>query len=318
MNKTVPVIAFLILAIMAVLIVGFAAYQALTTQVIFGVILAVLFLGLLFGLYNESKSLSSCVADNLFSQKNLINAGCVLIGALVTYALDYELKLGAVVAAGAVGLAAGLFVKDNAAALYTGAFIGMASKTVLPSYPQVIVAGVLAGIIYVMALTVCGGLGGKLGTMAVTGVVVTALGLGTGFAKPAAVPPWSIGWEIVVAAVVGAVAAYYINNNMKKGPVIGSAVVGLAGGLIALLFKTIPNIGTLATVIICASFAGMSNTKRVPTMLRMAIVGVALGLVYIFDTPFLGGAGGKLGLMAFGSNMAIRGLADAWTQFGKK
>ncbi len=317
MNKSVPVIGFLILAIMALSVFGFAAYNALTSQVAFGVILAVLFLGFLFALLNESKALASAKAENLFGQKNLINLACVIVAALVAYALSFNLKLGAVVAAGAVGVVAGLLVKDYAAALYTGALIGMASKTVLPGFTQVIVAGVLAGIVYVLALAVFGGFGGKLGTMAVSGVTATALILGTGFNKPAAVPAWSVGWQLLVAAVIGAVASYYVNNNLKQGPVIGSAAVGLVAGLIALAFKTIPNIGALATVIICGSFAGMSNTKRVPSMLRMAIVGVVLGLVYMFAAPFLGGAGGKLGCMAFGSNMAVRGLSDAYAKFGK-
>ena len=318
MNKSVPVIGFLILAIMALSVFGFAAYNALTSQPLFGVILAVLFLGFLFTLLNESQALSSAKAENLFSQKNLINAACVLVAALVAYALSFNLKLGAVVAAGAVGVVAGLLLKDYAVPLYTGALIGMASKTVLPGFTQVIVAGVLAGIVYVLALTVFGGFGGKLGTMAVSGVTATALILGTGFNKPAAVPAWSVGWQLLVAAVIGAVASYYVNNNLKQGPVVGSAAVGLVAGLIALaLPKAIPNIGALATVIICGSFAGMSNTKRVPSVLRMAIVGAVLGLVYMFAAPFLGGAGGKLGCMAFGSNMAVRGLVDAFAKYGK-
>jgi hypothetical protein len=318
MNKTVPVIGFLILAIMAISVFGFATYKALTTQILFGAILAVLLAGFLFTLWNESKALSSAKAENLFGQKNLINVACVLVAALVAYALNFNLKLGAVVAVGAVGVVAGLLVKDYAAALYTGALIGMASKTVLPGFTHVIVAGIVAGIVYVLALAVFGGFGGKLGTMAVSGVTATALALGTGFNKPAAVPAWSVGWQLLVAAVVGALASYYINNNLKQGPVTGSAVVGLVAGLIALAFpKAIPNIGAMATVIICGSFAGMSNTKRVPSFVRMAIVGAVLGVVYMFAAPFLGGAGGKLGCMAFGSNMAVRGVFDAFDKFGK-
>jgi hypothetical protein len=313
--KSVPVIGFLILAIMAASVFGMAAYIALTTQVVFGVILAVLFAGLLFTLYNESKTLASAKIENLFGQKNLINFACVIVGGLVAYYLNFNLKLGAVVAAGAVGLVAGLLVKDYAVALYVGSFIGMAGKTVLPSFPQVLVAGVLAGIVYVLALAVFGGFGGKLGTIAVSGVTATALLLGTKF-KPGAIPPWSWGWELLVVGVVGAVAAFYLNNNLKQGPVVGSAAVGLAAGLIALAFKTIPNIGPLATMTICASFAGMSNTKRF-SIVPMAVVGVVVGLVYMFASPFLGGAGGKLGCMSFGSGMAVRGLMDAYAKFAK-
>lgn len=311
--KSIPVIGFLILSIMALSVFGFATFKALTSQPIFGVILAVLLLGFLFTLLNESKALSSAKADNFFSQKNLITLASVIVAAVAAYALNFNLKLGSVIAASAVGVIGGFFFKDYAAALYAGSFVGMASKAVLPGFPQAILAGILAGVVFVLAQAVFGGFGGKLGTIAVSGVTMAGLVLSSKFSTPA-VPAWTLGWQLIVVSVVAAVAAYYINNNLKQGPVIGSAVVGLVAGLIA---KVIPSTGPLATMAICASFAGMANTKRITNAIQMATVGVVLGIVYMFASPFLGGAGGKLGCMAFGSCMAVRGVMDGFAKFTK-
>ena len=306
MNKSVPVIGFLILAIMAASVLGFATYQAWTSQLVFGVILTVLALGFVFAVFNESKALSSAKVEGLFGQKNLITLLSVVVGGLVAYALNYNLKLGAVIAASVVGLLGGFLVKDYAAPLFCGSFIGMASTKVLPGYGQVLVAGIVAGIVYVLAMAVFGGFGGKLGTIAVSGVTITGLALAGVFAHPA-VPKWNVGWQLLVVSVVAALASFYLNNNLKQGAVIGSAEVGLVDGIIG---KFVPSFAPLATMAICASFAGMANTKRFPDLWQMGVVGVVVGLVYMFSAPFLGGAGGKLGCIAFGSCLGVRGVLD--------
>jgi hypothetical protein len=172
--------------------------------------------------------------------------------------------------------------------------------------------------VYVLTLAVFGGFGGKLGTIAASGCVITWLCISTEFVHPA-VPKWDVGLLLVVTAVVATVATYWLNNTRKQGPVMASAVVGLLGGL--LLPALHKDAGAMmAAVAICASFAGMSNTKRMPSWIPMAVVGVSVGLVYMFANPFIGGTGGKLGTMAFGSTMAVRGLMDLVAKFtgGKK
>jgi len=304
--KSVPFIGFLILAVMAASVFGFATYQAWTSQFVFGIILTVLLLGFLFTIYNEFKGLSKAKAAGLLSQKNLITVACVIVGALTAYALNYNLKLGAVIAASVVGLLGGFLVKDYGAPLFCGSFIGMASTKVLPGFGQVLVAGIVAGVVYVLAMAVFGGFGGKLGTIAVSGVTITGLALAGVFAHPA-VPKWNVGWQLLVVSVVAALASFYLNNNLKQGAVIGSAAVGLVAGIIG---KFVPSFAPLATMAICASFAGMANTKRFPDLWQMGVVGVVVGLVYMFSSPFLGGAGGKLGCIAFGSCLGVRGVLD--------
>jgi hypothetical protein len=291
---------------MALSVFGFAAYQAWISQPVVGIILTVLLVGFLFTLVNESKGLSAAKTENLFSQKNLLTFVAVVVGALVAYTLNYNLKLGAVLAASIVGLVGGFLVKDYATPLYVGSFIGMSAKALLAGHGQVAVAAVIAGIVYILTLAVFGGFGGKAGTIAVVGSVLGGLVVAGKFGHPA-VPGWNVGWQLLVVSLVASVASFYLNNNLKQGPVIGSAAVGLVAGLIG---KAVPSFGPLATMAICASFLGMSNTKRFPSILPLGLAGLVVGLVYMFSAPFLGGAGGKLGCTCLGSGMAMRGLMD--------
>jgi hypothetical protein len=90
---------------------------------------------------------------------------------------------------------------------------------------------------------------------------------------------------------------------------MASGIVGVVAGLILpVLFPEIG--GTLAVMAICASFVGMSSAKHFPNALPLAVAGLFLGLIFIYSMPFLGGAGGKLGTMAFGSGLAVRGFMD--------
>jgi hypothetical protein len=318
MNKSIPVVGFLILAVMALLVYGYAAYDAFVLQPVMGVVLALGVVGILFTLFNESKALSSAKADALFSNKNIYSFLAVVAGALLSHWLNVDLKLGLVVGSALVGLLAAFFVPDYAVAAYTGSFVGMAGAKLLPGYAQLAMAAVVAGIVYILALAVFGGFGGKLGTIAASGCAFTGVCLSTEFTHPD-VPGWNVGLLLVIVSVVAAVLTYYINNNRKQGAVMASALVGLVGGL--LLPALHKDAGSaLAVMAICASFAGMSNTKRMPSWIPMAFVGLSAALVYMFANPFIGGTGGKLGTIAFGSNMAIRGLMDLAAKFmgGKK
>ena len=319
MNKSIPVIGFVILALMAVLVFGAAAYDAFTVppaQPIVGVLLVLGLIGLAFTLFNESKGLGALKADGLFSNKNILSFVAVVAGALLSHWLNVDMKLGLVVGSALVGVAAAFLFPDYAVAAYTGSFVGMAGTKLLPGYAQLAMAAVVAGIVYILALTVFGGFGGKLGTIAASGCAFTGVCLSTEFTHPG-VPGWNVGLLLIITSVIAALVTYFLNNDRKLGPVKASALVGLVAGI---LLPRLPGLAagvgaTLAVMAICASFAGMSNTKRMPSWIPMAFVGLSAGLVYMFANPFIGGTGGKLGTIAFGSNMAIRGLLDLVAKF---
>ena len=87
--------------------------------------------------------------------------------------------------------------------------------------------------------------------------------------------PLEYGWLIVAAAIFGAMASYYISIELHHGAVFASGFIGLLSGL--LIPPIYPEIGnTLAIILFCSSFAGMSTDKRFPHTHLLAIVGPSL------------------------------------------
>ncbi|WP_218157963.1 hypothetical protein [Pustulibacterium marinum] len=107
----------------------------------------------------------------------------VPVGAVLTFCLNSYLHLGAVIAAGLVGVVASLvpllsnrslYLKQLPVALYCGAFVGMSSDMVATSLGFVLVAGLVTAVFLVLSKSLLTGVGGKLGTMAFGGVAITS------------------------------------------------------------------------------------------------------------------------------------------------
>ena len=308
MNKIAPAIGFLILSLIVLAVYGLGTFEAWTLQPVAGIVLAVITLGLVYKIASLARDLGKVQVGDVFSQKNLLNFVAVIGGLVVTFFLNQTVGLGAVVAAGLVEVLAALFLPQYGAPIAAGAFAGMASTKLLYGLGAEALAAVVAGAVYVLATGVFDGFGGKLGTIGVSGCIFAGICTAGVFTSPA-VPGWNVGWMIVVVSIVAAVVTYIINHQFKHGAVMASGIVGVVAGL--LLPALIPEIGgTLAVMAICASFVGMSSNKHFPTALPLAVAGLFLALIYIYSSPYLGGAGGKLGTMAFGSALAVKGFMD--------
>ncbi len=309
MNRIVPVSGFLILSVTTLALFGLAAHKAWVSDMASGIIATIIFLGLLYKVLLEGNIVfASSKIDTLLSQKNIFNFSSVFLGALVTFTLSENLGLGAVVAAGVVGILAAIIFPSYGVPIYCGAFVGMTSSAYMSSHSQLALAGFIAGIIFVLATGVLDGFGGKLGTIAFTGCIIAGLFLACEFIV-APIPGWYVRWLIIVYSIAACVATFVISVYLKQGPVMASGVVGLVGGLI--LPAIYPDFGvTLAVLVICASFAGMSNTKRFPRLWPLFVAGFFTGIIFIYTLPFLGGAGGKLGTIGFGSVIAMGGYLD--------
>lgn len=100
---------------------------------------------------------------------------CVAVVATsVTHYLNIYMGLGPVVASGIVGVVASLLLPSPFAVMaYTGAFVGMSSRSRFPSWYYVMVAGLMVGTLYIVTRRVYQGFGGRLGTVAAVAVLLT-------------------------------------------------------------------------------------------------------------------------------------------------
>lgn len=102
---------------------------------------------------------------------------------------------------------------------------------------------------------------------------------------------------ILLVCVVSGITTYIVSNYLKRGGVIGSAIVTLVAGLMLPYF--FPEIGgQLALAAACASYAGMISIENALNTLEMAIISLMTGILFIAASSAFAGIGGRLGAMA--------------------
>jgi hypothetical protein len=313
-QRWIPFTGYIILSITVTILLGATVFTGFKTQWIAGFVSLIVLAGALITIISEGKRI---LADKMFNDelpliKHVYEFIGVVIGGVLACIVCRDFKLGAVVGASLVGIVAYFVVPKYAVPVYCGAFVGMTSNALLFTRSEVAIASVIAGIIFVLSSYVFGGFGGKLGTIAFISTIITSLILGREFIVAPIFETKTI-LLIILVALIATPLTYYFNVIRGHGAVLASAFVGLLGGLI---LPIIPEVGgTLAVVAICASFAGMSNKARCPHIWMMVVAGLFIGIIFVYSTPIFGGAGGKLGTIAFGSVMAIYGFMSL---FGKK
>ena len=117
---------------------------------------------------------------------------------------------------------------------------------------------------------------------------------------------------ILVISIIAGMATYAISNKLKKGPVIGSAVVTLVAGIVFPYLSA--DLGlTLATVSACSSYAGMISVENALNVWEMAIISLITGILFIAASNAYIGIGGKLGTMAAISCFSWLGFKKVFT-----
>lgn len=116
---------------------------------------------------------------------------------------------------------------------------------------------------------------------------------------------------ILLASIFGAVGAYWISIYLKKGAVLGSAIITILSGII--FPKIIPGLGsTLAVVATAGSYAGMISKKNASKIWEMIFIGFFVGMVFILSSSVYMGIGGKLGTIAAISCFAWLGVKKVY------
>lgn len=305
-DRIVPLIEFLTLSSVVFVLFGFTVFHAWVLHSLGEIVVILVIVGMVFGILREGQSLPRLSVKHILTRHSLKNFIAVFLGAVVSYTLNVNVGLGAVTSASLVALIASLILPGYGVPIYCGSFVGMTSAELLVGYGDLSLAGTVAGILFVLTADVFTGFGGKLGTIAFAGSLITRLGLKREFIVTP-VPEWNVIWQVILYSVVATAITYWLSVKRKHGGVMASGIVGITGGLI--LPAVYPGeVGrTLAVMVICASFAGMSSAKRFPHIVQMILVGWITGMIFVYSMPLAGGAGGKLGTIAFGSAVAVYG-----------
>jgi len=249
---------------------------------------------------------------DILSKKMGFDFLATLVGALLTYLLSVNAGLGAVVASGLIGVVGALFIKPYAVPLFCGSFLGMTSPQLL-DMSLFIPTAFLVSLIFVLAKDVFNGYGGKLGTIALSSALVISFLTSRTYLDAPIFDDFGM-IMIVFTSMGAALLTYVISIRFEMGPVLASGLVGLIAGLI--LPAVLPVFGvTLAIVAFGASFVGMSAKGKMPEESAIVFAGLLFGLIFIFSAPYFGGAGGKLGTIAFASVLSVNGLRSGLSYF---
>lgn len=302
------VVGYLLLAVPPVVLFGFGVWGTVLTvgTAAMGPVIVAGAVGIGLGVRYEWWEVRRVIeVGSATLERSYATPLAVVGGTVVTYAGVVELGLTPVVSAGVVGVAAALVVPSVAVPVYCGAFVGMTSPGLFGSFRSAVLAALVASVLFVLVHPVYKGVGGKLGTTAFVGATGVVLATRADFLG-GPIPGMLVIASVVALSVLGAVVTFAIHTRGPFSPVFASGLVGAAGG--TLLTATVAQDGLLAAALFAASFAGMSNPKRIPDERWIALTGVGVGLVVVYTTPFLGGSGGKLGTIAFGACLGVHGV----------
>jgi len=309
-------IGFILLSITVITLLFLAVYEAWLFHSIGGVISIFLIIGAFIAIISEAKQLKFNTSVNPKKLTHMWQVFSVFTAGIITYGMSHDLGLGPVISASVIALLAHMIAPKYSVAAYCGSFVGMTSNLLLYNYQEVALASFIAGIVFFLTSDVFNGFGGKLGTIALLSTVITCHSLNRDFLTLSIADSRTNLW-IILVAVIAATLTYYFNVHREQGPVLASAVVGIIGAMI--LPPLFPEMGsTLAVVAICASFTGMSSKERGGVIGNIVLTGILTGVVFVYSTPQLGGAGGKLGTIAFGSILSTFGYRRLFTWFSAK
>jgi hypothetical protein len=300
-------VSFLVLAGFATLLMLHVQAHAVQYRLLYGLPVLVVFIAMLYAATREWIRIAGG-GGTLKLPPLLPTCLAVSLGSCVTVFLAVQAGIGAVLASSVVGALAAVCFPKYAAAAFCGSFVGMLCPVSFPMWYHLAIATAVSALLFWAGSSVLVGFGGKLGTTAFVGTVTAAWLTGAPL-QEAPLPGLYLGLLILLVAGLSSAAAYVLHVRCKLGPVLGSSIVGLCAGVLLPLLPLGSYGSPLVVVAFCASFAGMSNVERVPTEAHALLAGLLAGGVFVFAMPSLGGAGGKLGTIAFVATLAVKPLA---------
>lgn len=120
-----------------------------------------------------------------------------------------------------------------------------------------------------------------------------------------------IAFVLTLIAIIAAMLTFYVNHQLKQGPVRSSALLSL---LVALGFYFFPSllptelVKNIPVVFIGGSFIGMASKKIIDSYFKLAISGLVFAIIYLNTSRFFNGYGGALGASAGISLLSVLSL----------
>lgn len=116
---------------------------------------------------------------------------------------------------------------------------------------------------------------------------------------------------LILTATTAAMLTFYVNHQLKQGPVRSSALLSL---LVASIFYLFPTLlpaeltKNIPVVFIGGSFIGMVSKKIIDSYFKLAISGLVFAIIYLNTSKFFNGYGGALGASAGISLLSVLSL----------
>ncbi|WP_113661312.1 hypothetical protein [Pedobacter nanyangensis] len=120
-----------------------------------------------------------------------------------------------------------------------------------------------------------------------------------------------IAFILILVAIIAAMLTFYVNHQLRQGPVRSSALLSL---IVAATFYFFPNLlptelaKNIPVVFIGGSFIGMASKKIIDNYIKLAISGLVFAVIYLNTSSFFNGYGGALGASAGISLLSVLSL----------
>ena len=106
---------------------------------------------------------------------------------------------------------------------------------------------------------------------------------------------------LILFSVTGAITTFFINIELKFGPVIAAGFIGTLASFVPSINKKSKLLKELPPAVYCGAFVGMTSANVAPNLKFILFAGFIAGSILILSKNIFNGFGGKLGTIAFTS-----------------